>query len=137
MKPLVIDACLALGFILPDEQERTALKVLAQMEAEAAVVVPAHWIAEVTNGILMAERHQRLTQSQAAQALQLVSALPVEEDPQTRSRITRDGYAVARQFSLTTYDAAYLELAMRLGARLGTTDKALRRAAKKVGVEVA
>jgi predicted nucleic acid-binding protein len=37
---------------------------------------------------------------------------------------------------LTGYDAAYLELAMRLGVPLATKDKALGRAAKRLGVLV-
>lgn len=137
MSLLVVDACLALGFVLPDEQEAAAMAVLAKLEADIPAVVPAHWIVEVTNGILMAERRGRLTQAQAAAALQLLTALPIETDLETGSRMTGDVMALARQFKLTAYDAAYLELAMRLGAELGTTDRALVRAAKKVGVPIA
>lgn len=137
MSLLVIDACLALGFVLPDEQEAAAMAVLAKLEADVPAVVPAHWVVEVTNGILMAERRGRLTQAQSAAALQLLTALPIETDIETGSRMTGDVMALARQFKLTAYDAAYLELAMRLGAELGTTDRDLVKAAKKVGVPIA
>jgi len=41
---------------------------------------------------------------------------------------------VARQQSLSGYDAAYLELALRQGLPLATLDEQLRRAAKITGV---
>ncbi len=41
--------------------------------------------------------------------------------------------ALAQQYGLTVYDAAYLELAVRNGAALATSDIALAKAAKKAG----
>jgi len=43
---------------------------------------------------------------------------------------------LAQAETLTVYDAAYLELALRLGADLATLDTELRRAAGRVGVRV-
>ena len=43
---------------------------------------------------------------------------------------------LARQYRLSTYDAAYLYLAMQEGAELATLDKALGEAARKAGVGV-
>ena len=43
--------------------------------------------------------------------------------------------AIAGTQRLSTYDAAYLELAMRRGMALATLDKALVRAARHVDVE--
>lgn len=134
MKPLVIDACLALGFILPDEQEKAALLGLSRLEGGQDTYVPGHWVVEVSNGILMAERRKRLSQSQAITARQLIAALPVQVDELSPLRSMADVSALARQFGLTSYDAAYLELAIRLDAELATTDRALIKAAKKVGV---
>ncbi|HHF09112.1 MAG TPA: PIN domain-containing protein, partial [Candidatus Atribacteria bacterium] len=42
---------------------------------------------------------------------------------------------LARKYDLSTYDAAYLDLAMRLGIPLTTQDESLRRAALLSGVE--
>jgi predicted nucleic acid-binding protein len=41
---------------------------------------------------------------------------------------------LAIEHRITTYDAAYLELAARLGCLLATRDKALRVAANKAGL---
>ena len=48
----------------------------------------------------------------------------------------REIVALARAENLTTYDASYLELAMRRVLPLATKDRRLRQAAKRVGVEV-
>jgi predicted nucleic acid-binding protein len=43
---------------------------------------------------------------------------------------------LARSHSLTTYDAAYLELALRRGLPLASRDKALETAARVEGVSL-
>jgi predicted nucleic acid-binding protein len=45
--------------------------------------------------------------------------------------------ALALRHGLTLYDAVYLELAMRRGLPLASSDKALRRAAAAEGVTLA
>ena len=57
-------------------------------------------------------------------------------DDETASRAGSDSAALARQYGLTIYDAAYLEIAMRRGASLATTDNALAKAAKAAGVPI-
>ena len=49
----------------------------------------------------------------------------------------RDVLEVSRNYQLTVYDAAYLELAQRESLPLATLDKALRTAAGKAGVKLA
>lgn len=43
---------------------------------------------------------------------------------------------LAAQHRLTSYDAAYLELSLRLGLPLATSDKPLIQAARQVGIEI-
>jgi len=136
MSPLVIDASTTMGFLLRDEQPDLAMKVLTAIERGAPVHVPAHWSVEVANGLLMAERRQRTTQADAMEAHELISQLGFIIDDQTSERAGRDSLALARQYGLTIYDAAYLELAIRIKAELATNDKALAKAAVSAGVEV-
>jgi predicted nucleic acid-binding protein len=91
---------------------------------------------EVANGLIMAERRQRASQADITEALNLVAALPVEIDGETARRAVSDTAALARQYRLTIYDAAYLELAMRRRAALATSDNALIMAAKQAGVAI-
>ena len=135
MKALVVDGSTALGFVLKDERGADALKALDAIESGVATFVPAHWSVEVANGLIMAERRKHASQAEITEALNLISALPVIVDDETALRVGRDTAALARQYGLTVYDAAYLELAMRRGASLATTDRALAQAAKAAGVQ--
>ena len=134
MKALVIDGSTALGFLLKDEQSPDALKSLEIIESGIPTFVPAHWSVEVANGLVTAERRKRASQADITEALNLVAALPVIADDETAQRAGSDTAALARQYGLTIYDAAYLELAMRRGASLATNDHALAKAAKAAGV---
>ena len=136
MKALVIDGSTTIGFLLKDEQGASPLKALEAIENGAATFVPAHWSVEVANGLIMAERRKRASQADITEALALVAALPVECDDETTQRAFSDTAALARQYGLTLYDAAYLELAMRRGAALASTDAALCKAAKAAGVPI-
>jgi predicted nucleic acid-binding protein len=131
---LVIDGSTTLGFVLQDERGPAPLRALAALEQGAPAHVPAHWGVEVANGLLMAERRKRATQAEITEALGLVALLPVRPDEETATRAFQDTVALARQYGLIVYDAAYLELAMRKGARLATTDRALMAAARDAGV---
>ena len=136
MKALVIDGSTALGFLMLDEQHPDALKSLAIIESGTPTYVPAHWCVEVANGLVMAERRKRASQADITEALTLVAAIPVIEDNETARGVGSDTTALARQYGLTIYDACYLELAMRRGAALATSDHALAKAAKAAGVAI-
>jgi predicted nucleic acid-binding protein len=60
--------------------------------------------------------------------------LPISIDGETASRVWSATAQLAERHLLTAYDAAYLELALRLGLPLGTRDKALAGAAQTAGV---
>ena len=136
MKALVIDASTTIGFVLQDEQAPDALKALEAVESGVPTFVPAHWILEVANGLIAAERHKRASQADITEALNLVTALPVVADDETARRVGGDTAGLARQYGLTIYGAAYLELAMRRGAALSTSDGPLVKSAKAAGVPI-
>jgi predicted nucleic acid-binding protein len=137
VKPFVLDGSAALALVLPDERGTAASRKLREaLGAKIPAHVPAHWWVEVTNGILMAERRKRITLAVALEVLGLIPALEVSTDREAEKRTTSEVAALAREKSLTAYDAAYLELAIRLGAVLATQDQDLRKAAVESGVEV-
>ncbi len=136
MKALVLDGSTALGFLMPDEQAPGAVAALDALDRGVPAFAPAHWPLEVANGLLVAERRRRATHAVVTEALHVVLSLPIEIDRETARRVAGETAALARQYGLTVYDAAYLGLAMRLGAALATGDAALARAARKAGVEV-
>ena len=131
MSAIVLDGSMALSWVLPDEQAAQAGVVRARMEAGCLARVPAHWALEVANALCMAERRKRISQADTAAALAALQRLSIKTDPETGSRAGGDTLALARQNTLSVYDAAYLELAMRSGAALASLDLPLRAAARK------
>jgi predicted nucleic acid-binding protein len=134
MRALVIDGSTVLGFLLRDERDAGASRALAAIEAGVPTFIPAHCPVETANGLLMAERRKRITQSDVTEALGLLGALPLTTDIETATKAGGETMALARQYGLTIYDAAYLELAMRRGASLATNDLDLAKAAQAAGV---
>jgi predicted nucleic acid-binding protein len=122
-----------LAWCFEDEVKPLAELALDALRAGEASVPPI-WPAEVGNALLVAERRGRAKPAGTTRSLELIRSL--------RIRIVEDGagtdpsrlVAFARSHNLSTYDAAYLALALREGLPLATLDSELRKAARKTGV---
>ncbi len=135
MSDLVLDASLALQWFLEDEADRQyGLGVLASLSNKRALV-PILWFYEVGNGLLMAYRRKRVSLPQIEGFLTRLKALPIEAAQAVPAEIL-ELPGVAQAHGLTNYDAAYLELAMRSGLPLATTDVDLRKAAVASGLAI-
>ena len=98
-------------------------------------VVPSHWPLEVTNVLVLGAHRGRITTQDKARLLGFLAALPLRIDAETADQAFGDIAAMAATHQLTTYDAAYLELAYRLGVHLATLDGKLRAAATALGIQ--
>lgn len=130
---LVVDSSIALSWFFPDERTgftEAALHLAAQEECW----VPAVWRLEFPNALLVAERRRRLTRAERLQILEEASQLRLRVDATVHD--LRQISSLADQRGLSTYDAAYLELALRLGSPLITLDRELSVAAAAAGVTV-
>lgn len=96
--------------------------------------VPALWLFELSNVLTVAERRGRVDAERAARMLDALLALPISVDRPEASFLLPALARVSRDQGLTSYDAAYLELAQRSGLPLATRDLALRAAADRTGV---
>jgi predicted nucleic acid-binding protein len=130
---LVIDCSVTMAWYFKDEATPYTNAVRAAL-ASGRAAVPALWPLEVANVLLMGERRKRSTQAKATKWLRFLTALPIAVDTQTPGLAFDPILSLARSLELTAYDAAYLELAMRLGLPLATRDDALEKAAQAVGV---
>jgi predicted nucleic acid-binding protein len=133
----VLDASVALAWMLPDEAHAAEARRLIEAVVEEGAVVPGHWRLEVGNGLLMAEQRRRVPQGTMAAMLGRLAALPIALDPETAARAWDAAPTLARRHGLSLYDAAYLELAVREGLALASFDASLRRAAIAEQVPVA
>lgn len=132
----VLDCSVALAWAFPDETSKRAERFLADLGQEAVLWVPALWWYELANALTMAHRRRRLSESESVQLVELYGSLPIQTDTHLNSDAVWRFQALAKEHSLSAYDAAYLELAQRKGIGLATLDKLLASAARKAGVEV-
>ena len=130
---IVIDASVALAWVFGDERHDAAWQVIERLR-QAPAWVPAHFHLEVGNGLLTGLRRGRLTPEEMRTAIVALGALPIEVDLDTPGRAFSESWPLAADHGLTTYDAAYLELAIRRGLALATLDVNLARAARVEGV---
>ena len=130
---LVIDCSVSLAWFLEDERNAFSDAILRATES-SDTWVPAVWPLEFANGLLMAERRRRITRASRLDALKrvLLPGLRVDAAVADMQAIS----ALAERRDLTTYDASYVELALRLGTDLVTLDRDLARAAAAEGVVV-
>ena len=131
---LVLDASIMLSWYFEDEGDEADGLIMDLSQTDA--VVPAHWAAEVANGILVGERRGRSTLAQVAGLHALLDNMRVETDGEGNQDALARILPLARAHRLTVYDALYLELAQRRGLPLATLDADLAAAARSVGVEV-
>ena len=133
---VVIDASVALAWVFGDERHDAAWQVIERLR-DGPAWVPAHFHLEVGNGLLSGLRRGRLTADQARTAVVALGALPIEVDLDTPGRTLTDACPLAARHGLATYDAAYLELAIRRGLPLATLDERLVSAARTEGAALA
>ena len=133
MAGLVIDASLTASWCFPDERSDYANGVLRAVSAPIEAIAPRLWAYEVRNSVIMGLRRKRITKADAQEFLNSLRGLPIRlTDP-----FSYDGvFDLADRYSLTVYDAAYLDLAMREGLPLARLDNELIRAAERAGVSL-
>ena len=129
----VLDNSIVMAWSFADETSAYADAVLDSL-ATTRAIVPVLWPLEVANALLMGERRKRSTEAETIRWISILNRLPIVMDDQTNTRAWGDTIALARGHSLSAYDAAYLELAIRLGLPLATLDQPLKAIAKAVGV---
>lgn len=129
----VVDASVILDFLLGDGDREAVVGMVAAME-DSGLQVPQHWRLEVANAFATRVRKGGLEPERAGAMLRALEAFNIMTDPETNDAAWTDGFRLATNHRLTSYDAAYLELALRKSAPLATFDADLRRAAKAEGV---
>ena len=96
--------------------------------------MPAHWPTEVMNGLVMAVCRNRVDLGRVARYVADLSSLAIRIEAPHAPAAWNTVIEVATRHHLTTYDAAYLELALRTRLPLATLDGDLRNAAQGEGV---
>jgi predicted nucleic acid-binding protein len=131
----VLDCSVAMAWCFEDEARPESDQLLERVRDDGAIV-PGLWFWEVANVLGVAVRRRRISEGDVVSRLDLLSALPIRVDEEGVAKAWRETRMLAKAEGLSVYDAAYLELAGRVGAELATNDADLRAAALRLGVGV-
>jgi predicted nucleic acid-binding protein len=139
MTAFVVDASVTMSWLLSDGKPADRAYAQAVLEALKAPAtradVPVTWGLEVANVIARAESQGLLSEAQSEAFLEMLSSTPIRADESTFPKALTDTLHLARRYGLSSYDASYLELALRTGSPLATLDSDLAKAARKAGVK--
>jgi len=130
---IVLDGSVTASWILADG--RPAVAALDRALAEDGIV-PYLWYFEVANLVRMAEKRGRVPSGRGKLLFEKLEPMRIRVDGDGHLAAWHRTFDLASAHSLTIYDAAYLELALRRGVPLATLDRELTSAARALGVEV-
>lgn len=131
----VIDNSVVMAWCFKDEISRYSDRILDSLEVFTGFV-PSIWPLEVSNVLLSAERKKIISEADSARFIALLAELPIIVEQESPERMIKDIFALARKHKLSSYDASYLDLAMRKGLPIATLDKNLLAAAKQSKVPI-
>jgi predicted nucleic acid-binding protein len=132
----VLDASVVLTWCFPDENAAMAQHVAGMFKRGGTAVAPAFWPHEVLNALLAGEKRKRISKELVRSFLDDLATLPIVLE-QFPSRVVFDRIQrLSREYGLTAYDAAYLDLALDSVLPLATLDEDLVRACKKARVRL-
>jgi len=103
------------------------------LQAVRAIAPPLLQL-EYTNVMRTACKRQKMIAAQAHQIVAMLAELPIDID--NTSLHPSQVLDLALRYDLTSYDAVYLDLALRRGVPIATRDQALADAALVAGVGV-
>lgn len=129
----VVDCSVVMAWLFNDEATPKTVALLKRLATETALV-PDWWFIEIANVLAMSERKGRITPTQSDAFIADLSKLGIERDAEAPERAFTHLLVLCRTHRLTSYDAIYLELAIRRSLPLATLDDDLRKTANKLGV---
>ena len=133
MKEFVLDCSATLPWVFASEATRETHALHAVLIAGGKAWVPALWHLELGNVLINAKRRARIDQAGIEKFLSTLGLYDIAVDGDTMNLAWSKTLALAENYSLSVYDAAYLELALRKGLPLASLDDVLRKAMQKTG----
>jgi predicted nucleic acid-binding protein len=133
LESFVLDGSTALAWCFTNQNSAYADAVARKLPSLGSLV-PTIWHLEVANAMVVGERRGRCDRGDTLKWTGFLSSLSISVDEHSGGRVFNEVVDLARAQDLSTYDAAYLELALRRGLPLATFDDPLKEAAVAVGV---
>lgn len=130
--PFVLDNSVVTGWYIPSQTTAYTQAIATRLETDRALV-PALWQLEFANVLKTACTRGTLSLDTARLISDTVGTLPIEVDTGPAPG-PRQLLELAVRYQISSYDAAYLELAMRHGLPIASQDVKLREAAVAASV---
>jgi len=130
----VVDASMVVAWFIVGQSTEHSRKVLARAGTEVLHAPPLLQI-ELASALVKLAHRRKITPAATSDILTEFEALDLVTDrtPPTARTIA----SMCRRYALSSYDAAYFELAMRLDIPLAAKDGPLVEAARKAGIAFA
>lgn len=131
-----MDNSVAMRWLLASEKksDQTYAEAVLKSLVDVYATVPNLWHLEAANVLITAERRGQLETADVERFIAQLESLPIQVDPMTAHQAFSRTLSLSKAYKLSSYDAAYLELAIRKGLPIATLDKDLFKAAKKANV---
>lgn len=138
MTHFVLDDSVAMRWFMPSnkEHDQSYSNHVLNSFLDSSALVPNLWHLEAVSALLGSERRGENTEGQTESYLIILDKLPIFVDPLTVHNSFGRTLSLARAFNLSSYDAAYLELAIRESLPLASLNKNLIKAAIKSNVAI-
>ena len=124
----VLDSSVTMAWAYAEETSPAVREVFEHL-AQHGAWVPSLWRLEIANVLEMSVRRGSRDAAFRNATLEDLALLPIAIDTETDRHAWGTTLHLATRHRLATYDAAYLELALRRGLPLATLDSELRAAA--------
>ena len=129
--PFVLDNSVVSGWLL-DSQANAYTDAIARRLQTDRAIAPSLLPLEYTNVLRTACKRQKIIATQAHDMLVMLAELPIDID--TITPPPAQIFDLSLRYDLTSYDALYLDLALRHHLPIATQDRALADAAIAAGV---
>jgi predicted nucleic acid-binding protein len=131
----VADSSLGVAWAVPAQSTERAQNLLEDVASGTPFFVPALWMFETANALLLLLRRKKIDARHCLRARHDLNELaPTIDDEGSRVALGRI-LDLAEEHGLSIYDATYLELALRKGLPLASRDVVLNKAAKRSGLK--
>jgi predicted nucleic acid-binding protein len=130
----VLDNSVVSGWLLDNQASAYSDAIAQRLQTAGRAIAPPLLPLEYTNVLRTACKRQKIIAAQAHEMLAMLAELPIDID--TVVPTPAQLLDLALRYDLTSYDAVYLDLALRRGLPIATQDRALADAATVAGVGV-
>ena len=131
----VLDSSFCGALIMPDENSDIVNDFFYVLSEDEKIYVPAVFWFEISNLVTSAVRRNRIVLSEISSLIELLPEIKINTDFSHGNLYSMNLANIAARVSISSYDAAYAELAIRRKAELGTLDQALATACINLGVK--